>query len=59
MKTSAPSGLYGLPRTSWTGVTHPQRLRSVGKRLTRSRARFSTVSTQLSALRDDGVGGRP
>eukprot|EP00966_Prymnesium_polylepis_P178817 4140469-Prymnesium_polylepis.1 len=46
MNTSAPSGLNGLTRTVWTGVTHLQRFGSVGKRITRSRASFSTVSTR-------------
>eukprot|EP00966_Prymnesium_polylepis_P306334 7078678-Prymnesium_polylepis.1 len=37
VSTSAPSGRNGLTRTVWTGVTHPQRFGSVGKRITRSR----------------------
>ena len=48
INSSAPSGLNGLTRTVWTGVTHLQRFGSVGKRITRSRARLSTGSTQLS-----------
>eukprot|EP00966_Prymnesium_polylepis_P253877 5868037-Prymnesium_polylepis.1 len=35
VSTSAPTGLNGLPRTVWTGMTHSQRLAlgSVGKRI--------------------------
>ena len=51
MNTSAPSGLNGLTRTVWTEVTHLQRFGSVGKRITRSRARFSTVSTAVERQR--------
>eukprot|EP00966_Prymnesium_polylepis_P020347 468648-Prymnesium_polylepis.1 len=58
MNTSAPSALRGLPRTVWTGVTRLQHLGSVSKRITRSRARLSTVSTQFSGQMVAWMGDR-